>query len=148
MCNQTSHTRDHNIELTKIEKAILKDNKIKIKDIFLYTARELTNITNLKYSRCKVIIAYYQFQTLKSVGSSIAKDMIMLGYYTFKKLKNANPHKMYEQLTRKLDCYVDPCVEDVFRCAVAQINCPHLPPKYKLWWNWINQRGQSYVEIP
>lgn len=139
-----------NIEpLNHNEKTILKLHKILIKDLISYTSQKLSNITEITHQRCKIIIAYATFTNLHSIGVNSARDIIRLKIYTMDKLKISDPYKMYKRLNKLTQTTVDPCVEDVFRCAVAQAKYGNrLPKKYTRWWSWMPLRGKNVVIIP
>jgi hypothetical protein len=42
----------------------------------------------------------------------------------------------------------DPCVEDAFRCAIAQAKNPKLPAKMRDWWQWTSVRGRPMSARP
>jgi hypothetical protein len=86
--------------------------------------------------------ALKSLQTLGSVGPKMAVKIYELGYPTIQSLQKANPTKMYQDYSAKMGGYADPCVEDVFRCAVAQAIKSDLPQHAKDWWYWSEQRGK------
>ncbi|MCP4656352.1 MAG: hypothetical protein GY856_13145 [bacterium] len=106
---------------------------------------ELAERSALPLERCEELVALSQFQTLGSVGPNSAEDLWKLGFGSLDSLRGADPSQMYRQLSRMVGQKLDPCVEDVFRCAVAQVNFPDLPRPLRQWWMWKEQRGQSEV---
>jgi hypothetical protein len=77
-----------------------------------------------------------EFQTIPSVGKSIAKDLYKLGYTSINDLKNRDPLMMYERLCMKEGKHLDRCLLYTFRCVVYfASNKKHDPEKLK-WWNW------------
>jgi hypothetical protein len=60
-------------------------------------------------------------------------------------LSGANPKEMYERFSDIAGQRTDPCVEDVFSCAVAQAQDPELPDEMRQWWMWKEQRGLPQV---
>ena len=127
-------------ELLAIRKAGLRLNRLsQMRPI------ELGKLTNIPAPRCEQLVALSQFQTLDSVGPSIAEDLWFLGYRGIDELKDANPAEMYRKLISMRGKPIDPCVEDVFRCAVAQATYPDLPDSVRQWWKWKEQRGQPRV---
>lgn len=130
-------------ELSSIRKAGLRLNILSQVSPF-----ELMKKTNLPLPRCEELIALSQFQSLGSVGPSIAEDLWFLGYRGIDELRDANPSEMYQRLMFMRGETIDPCVEDVFRCAVAQTIYPDLPRSFRQWWKWKDQRGQTSVYLP
>lgn len=110
--------------------------------------QELAIATGMPLKRCGQLVALSQFQSLDSVGPAAAQDLWALGYRSLRDLIDANPHRMYTQMQQKVGQPLDPCVEDVFRCVVAQVTYPDLPTALRQWWMWANQRGQPSVEVP
>lgn len=102
-------------------------------------------MTGLGLSRCGDLCASATFQTLSSVGPSMAADIVGLGYHSLAELAKADPNDMYVKFSRKVGRSVDPCVEDVFRCAVAQAREPDLPEEARNWWYWLPFRGTEVV---
>lgn len=84
---------------------------------------------------------------LGSVGPKMAVKIYELGYHSVASLNGADPYEMYLRYSEKVGGYADPCVEDVFRCAVAQATFPQLEESLKNWWVWGVQRGQASVEL-
>jgi hypothetical protein len=55
---------------------------------------------------------------------------------------------MVERFEELVGQPVDPCVEDTFRCAVAQATHGDLPAPLRHWWRWMSQRGEETVMLP
>ena len=87
--------------------------------------------------------ALKELQTLASVGPKMAVKIYELGYPSIQSLQTADPTEMYLTYCKKVGGYADPCVEDVFRCAVAQAINPQLVKQAKNWWYWTPQRGKA-----
>lgn len=81
------------------------------------------------------------------MGSKIAIKLYNLGFTNLDKLKRANLIAMVKNYEQQVGKVVDPCVEDVFRCAIAQSKYKNLPPEAKQWWYWIKQHGQTTVNL-
>ncbi len=77
---------------------------------------------------------------LRSVGPSIEENLNRLGICTVEQLKGKNPQKLYDKLCRLTKTRQDPCVYDVFRCAIAQAENPNLPPEQRDWFFWSKVR--------
>ena len=129
--------------LTPNEKAQLRDAKIKLASLADFLPSELARVTNMPVERCIELIVLSQFQSLNSVGPSLAQDLYDLGFRDINSLKTANPHQLFMNLEALRSKSIDPCVEDVFRCAVAQAKNPKLPKELKQWWYWTEKRGEG-----
>lgn len=68
------------------------------------------------------------------------KDFELLGIGSVEQLAKQDGLKLYEQLQRKTGQRQDPCVLDVFRCAVAQARNPELETEQRNWWWWSRER--------
>lgn len=77
---------------------------------------------------------------LRSIGPAALKDFKVLGIKSVDDLKNKKAMVLYEKLCEKTNARHDPCVIDVFRCAIEQANNPNLEPKKKNWWYWTKFR--------
>lgn len=134
------------LQLSPVERECLRRAGVKLKNLSLMSADKLELLTNLPFYRCEELVELSQLQGLVSVGPSIALDMWILGYRSVDMLCSAHPHTMYNNLCRLLKTRVDPCVEDVFRCAIAQARNPNLPAECKNWWYWTPYRGTDQVD--
>ncbi len=130
------------LALSNNERQLLRQAKIKRVGLAELTADHLIDI-GFDKKRAAYIIALSQFQTLASVGLASANDFWAIGLRSLNDLKQADPFTMYEQLRKKTaKGQLDRCVEDVCRCAVAQVKCLNLSEEKKQWWYWFSQRGQ------
>ena len=81
-------------------------------------------------------LAVSALQVIPGVGPSIAEDLHRIGITRVAQLKNADPQKLYERVSRDQGVVMDRCLLYVFRCAVYYAsNTRHSPKKLK-WWNW------------
>jgi len=87
-----------------------------------------------------------KLKDLYSVGPQTIKDLEQLEIYSLDTLKEADPDNLFRQLCEITNSNQDPCVLDVFRCAVAQARNPKLPKEQKKWWYWskIRKEGLSF----
>lgn len=143
-CGQKQSSK---VALTSREARLLKEAKISKKELCKFSEEVLHQMTGIERERCLKIITLALFQRLGSVGPKLAEKIWMLGIHSFDSLARANPAKMYYDFTRIIAKKVDPCVEDVFRCAVAQAKFPQLPDIYKQWWRWQGDRGLREVHF-
>lgn len=78
--------------------------------------------------------------TLRSIGKAAEKDFALLGINWVDELVGRDELSLYNELCQKTGVRHDPCVLDVFRCAVAQAENPELPAEQKDWWYWSTIR--------
>lgn len=136
------------LPLDPAEREALRRSGIRIGEIAELEASALAKQSGLPRERCEELRALCQFQTLGSVGPSIAADLWALGYRGVADLRDQNPMAMVERLEQQVGRPVDPCVEDTFRCAVAQATHGDLPAPLRDWWCWMSQRGEEAVTLP
>lgn len=136
------------LALSDVERAVLRKVRIRTAELARLPVADLVSATGWNRDRCRVLCALAQLQSLGSVGPSLARQMLMLGFDGIDSLRGADPAEMYHRMCRLAGHRVDPCVEDVFRCAVAQARFPDLPPEYRDWWRWTARRGEPGVERP
>ena len=74
--------------------------------------------------------------TLRSIGKAAAKDLHSLGIVWVDELIGRDGLELYHDLCKKTGLRHDPCVLDVFRCAIAQAENPELPVEKRDWWYW------------
>lgn len=68
------------------------------------------------------------------------RDFELLGVKSVADLARRSPEKLYLTLCDTTGTRQDPCVLDVFRCAVAQAKDPELPAEQRNWWYWSRLR--------
>ncbi len=78
-----------------------------------------------------------------SVGPRLAEGLFQIGIQRVAQLAGQEPVDLYQRMCESESEKLDPCVEDVFRCAVAQVEDPNLPIEYNQWWMWTGIRGKS-----
>jgi hypothetical protein len=81
-----------------------------------------------------------ELQTIPGVGTSIARDLIDLGYSHISDLKGIDPELMYQRLCTVRGQHIDRCVLYVFRCAVYFANSKNHEPELLKWWNWKDRK--------
>ncbi|BAR98591.1 hypothetical protein BV133_998 [Blastochloris viridis] len=136
------------LPLTAAERAALRRARLVTADLAGMAAEEVAALAQLPLPRCRALCALAQFQRLDSVGPSIAADLVGLGLTSLDQLAKADPLRLYRELEQAVGRRVDPCVEDVFRCAVAQARDPALPEAARNWWYWMRYRGTAVVAPP
>ncbi len=99
-------------------------------------------------ARCDEIAALACFQQLQSVGLESARDFVALGFLRVVDLKGQDPRELYSRMCKLTNSRQDPCVEDAFRCAIAQAEDRDLPRPMRDWWYWTSVRGQPMHARP
>jgi hypothetical protein len=77
---------------------------------------------------------------LHGIGKAMLKDFDLLRVNSVEQLARQDGLKLYRALEKKTGCRQDPCVLDVFRCAVAQARDPQLEREKCNWWWWSRER--------
>jgi hypothetical protein len=77
---------------------------------------------------------------LKGVGKATLADLASLDVHDVATLARQDPALLYERLCERTGVRQDPCVLDVFSCAVAQALDPDLPAAQQDWWWWSRMR--------
>lgn len=133
-------------KLTSQERQVLRKAGVKKRDLPNLTVDRLAKITALSPERCEQLIGLTQFESLSSIGPSITKYLWVLGYRSVASLRTAKPEVMYDRLCALVGRRVDPCVEDIFRCAVAQARHADLSLEARNWWYWTPHRRTGRVD--
>lgn len=81
-----------------------------------------------------------ELRDLAGVGPAMLRDFKMLGIGSVNQLAKQDGLKLYRRLEKLTARRQDPCVLDVFRCAVAQAADPQLPLDQRNWWWWSRER--------
>lgn len=81
-----------------------------------------------------------QLADLDSIGPAMLRDFERLGIRSVSQLAFSRPLALYERLSKITGHRQDPCMLDIFTCAVAQAKNPHLPAAQKRWWYWSRVR--------
>lgn len=77
---------------------------------------------------------------LEGVGPALLSDFTLLRIHDVSTLALQDPVLLYEKLCARTGVRQDPCVLDVFSCAIAQARDPHLPAAQRRWWWWSRLR--------
>jgi len=77
---------------------------------------------------------------LRGVGKATLTDLALLDIHDVAALAQQDPVLLYERLCARTGVRQDPCVLDVFSCAVAQARNPELPLAQRDWWWWSRIR--------
>lgn len=92
--------------------------------------------------------AWRGFQKLGSVGPATANDLVLLGFRATAELSGRDPIELYDRICQITGERHDPCVEDAFRCAIAQADHPDLPTPWRRWHRWTPLRGKPAGTLP
>ena len=68
------------------------------------------------------------------------RDFELLEITSVQQLAHREGHELYLELQKRTGSPQDPCVLDVFRCAIAQAQNPDLPLEQRNWWYWSRLR--------
>ncbi|HEY4786618.1 MAG TPA: helix-hairpin-helix domain-containing protein [Bacteroidales bacterium] len=131
------------LDLLPAEQNRLRANKIKISDITKYSVEELSVILNVPIIRAMEIYALVEFQNVPSIGIKFAQNLISMGYYSLKDLRNKDGARLIEDLEFSSGTWIDPCVEDQFRLIVYYANTRD---GSKRWWNFTEERKKYRLE--
>jgi hypothetical protein len=131
------------LALSDAERVALRRGAVKLSALARTDPDDLAARTGLPDGRCRWMVAMAQFQTLESVGPAAAQDLWDLGCASLSELAPKDAHELYLALTLRAGVRMDPCVEDVFRCAIEQARDPALPAERRQWWYWTGHRGRA-----
>jgi nucleotidyltransferase/DNA polymerase involved in DNA repair len=77
---------------------------------------------------------------LSGVGPAMLDDFDVLGIKSVEQLARCDADQLYKKLCDRTGKRQDPCVLDVFNCAIAQARDPDLPREQRNWWYWSRLR--------
>ena len=112
------------------------------------TAKPPTRAKNGAPSDPATRAAWRTFQQLGSVGPATAGDLVLLGFRAIDELRSQDARVLYERMCAETGSRQDPCVEDVFRCVIAQAEHPDLPERLCQWHHWTPLRGEPPGTMP
>ena len=85
-----------------------------------------------------------QLKDLSGVGPATLKDFAQLEVHSVPDLADSDGTELYKRLCDLTGVRHDPCLLDVFRCAIAQARDPNLPAEQRNWWYWSQiRKGES-----
>lgn len=127
------------------ERAALRAAGVRAVDVGDLDPRELGRRTGgaVPPARCEELVALADFQRLGSVGLETARDFVNLGFRRVGELAGQDPVDLFRRLKVLTRSAQDPCVEDVFRCAIAQAEEPDLRAEWRDWWHWTPLRERD-----
>ena len=83
-----------------------------------------------------------QLADLAGIGKAMLEDFRLLGVSSVDQLAGCNARQLYNELCERTGQRQDPCVYDVFRCAIEQAKNPRLAEEKRKWWYWSRVRKQ------
>ena len=84
-----------------------------------------------------------RLKDLVSIGPAALADFERLGIKDVSELRNKNARVLYDELCAQSGVRHDPCVEDVFQCAIEQAKNPKLERQKANWFYWSRIRKQK-----
>jgi len=138
------------LDLDDAERRTLSRAKIRLAEIGAMSGEELFRRLDgaIAPDRAREIAALAAFQRLSSIGLECARDLVKLGFAKCSDLAGKDPNELYARLCALTSSRMDPCVEDVFRCAIAQVDHPDLPDEWRAWHRWTPLRGRPRGSLP
>ncbi|MDZ4773497.1 MAG: helix-hairpin-helix domain-containing protein [Planctomycetota bacterium] len=136
--------------LSTEERAAFRAAKLTARDVEASGGEDLHRrlCSTVSRARCDELAALADFQRLGSVGLETARNFIALGFACVADLKGQDPRELHARMCELTKSHHDPCVEDAFRCAIAQVEDPSLPVELRDWWHWTKVRGQPMSARP
>lgn len=126
-----------NYRLTGQEKQILKIKKINKKMLQDHAPDEIAALLEASPQRAKELNAFYEFQSIPSLGINFAEELISQGYYSLEQLKGKSAVQLFDAFEQHIGAWADPCVEDSYRLLVHYIENRD---DSKRWWNFTPER--------
>ena len=83
-----------------------------------------------------------ELQSLPSIGPSLERCLLDLGFQSPVDLEGQNPERMFTDLCEIRGQKIDRCVLYSFRCAVHAATSGDEDPESRKWWNWMDE-GRS-----
>lgn len=130
-------------QLTGTERDNLRQARIRRAELGHIDPVELASRSGFSVLRAREVVSLTDFQKMRSIGQASAEDLFQLGFDQRRDLVGAHPRAMHFAYSALVGGLVDRCVEDVFRCAVAQAELPNLSMTQKNWWWWTGHRGDQ-----
>jgi hypothetical protein len=124
-------------ELSSFEKQALKQQKISQKQLQDYAPDEIAAVLNASAQRARELTALAEFQSIPSLGTGFAKELMAQGYYSLEQLAGKTAVELFDAFEKHCGCWADPCVEDSYRLLVHYIE--HRDDS-KRWWNFTTER--------
>ena len=136
---EAMRTTTPKLPLQAEERARLRANKIKLKDIVRMNVSELAEYLQCSDKRARKLIGLAQFQTIPSIGPVVAQGLVDLEYYALQEVIGETGANLTDRLEALRGYWMDPCVEDCLRCVVHHANYPESD---RSWWHFTAERKQ------
>jgi len=88
-----------------------------------------------------------QISNLHGGGSADWTDFDLLAVRSVAQLARCDGDELYHRLCKITNTRMDPCVHDVFICAVEQARDPDLPREKCDWWYWSRIRKKAGIKL-
>jgi hypothetical protein len=98
------------------------------------------------HAKLRAAISSENIKPLKAipgVGTSLAKDLYLLGIRQISDLQERSPEVLFKDLCQLSGVEVDPCVLYTFRCAVYYASATAHDPELLKWWNWKKRKLEA-----
>ncbi|MDG5788408.1 helix-hairpin-helix domain-containing protein [Evansella sp. AB-P1] len=126
------------LPLTKTEKGLLRQAKVKLSDIHTLEIDTLTNILGISDNNAKMLRGLAVFQTIPSIGHKLAENLVYhLKICTLEDIKKEDGAALFDRLEETLGYWTDTCVEDQLRCVIHYANNPNSD---KQWFHFTDER--------
>ena len=140
---QKEHAKSPKLPLHDSERSQLRSAKIKLSDIKNMESDKLASLIGISKDRARELVGLAVFQSIPSVGPKLAHNLVVdLGFSDVSELRDKKGEELVHELEKKYGVWMDPCVEDVMRCAVHHAKHPESD---KNWWDFTEER-KSYRE--
>jgi hypothetical protein len=148
--SNSSSAKPPHLDLSDGERRALSRARVRTCEVGSMSGEELFRRTDgaIAPERADEIAALAAFQRLGSVGLECARDFVQLGMRRPEELKGRDPIELYDRLCKLTSSRQDPCVEDVLRCAIAQVEHPDLSEHWRAWHRWTPVRGKPRGTLP
>lgn len=143
-------TKTPKLPLSDSERDALRAAGLSARELAVTEPLELARRTQhaIPRARCTELVALARFQQLGSVGLETARDFVALGFECVDDLRGHDAKELYARMCELTRSRQDPCVEDAFRCAIAQAEHPDLPARWREWHRWTPLRGSAPGTLP
>lgn len=81
----------------------LEKQRLRFQEYWICLLMNWTIFLNASSERVKTLHAFAEFQTEPSIGVKFSEDLIGMGYFSLKDLKEKNGAKLLEEFERKKD---------------------------------------------
>lgn len=131
------------LPLAEAERLALRRARVRLDTLAEMDSEALAHAAGLAPGRARQLVALAAFQLLPSIGPATAADLWKLGYRRVEQLRGEDPRVMKRRLEEVTGLDQDPCVEDVFACAIyaAEHGAGRTPP----WWEFSRRRLSERV---